>query len=70
MNKVLQSIARRAGIAHKRVSCQKLRDLFALQRLRAGDEMDDVLKKLGLAPTTSNEEAKQKYKQLMKLYGA
>jgi integrase/recombinase XerD len=68
LNYVLSCIANRAGI-NKHVSCQILRDSFAVQCLRAGEKMDAVLKKLGLARTTANEETRHKYQRLLELYG-
>ena len=63
INNILKSIAERALI-FKKVSCQILRDTFAVQSLLAGESIDDVLKKLGLAPDPENREIAEKYKRL------
>lgn len=63
LNNILKSIATRAGIS-KKVSCQILRDTFAVQSLLAGESINDMLKKLGLAPDPSNREIAEKYKRL------
>ena len=66
LNYVLKEIADRAGI-RKKVSCQILRDSFAVRLLKAGESMDIMLEKLGLAPTTANFETKDKYQRLATL---
>jgi len=60
---LLSSLAERAGI-QKKVSCQILRDTFAVRQLRAGERIEAVLEKLGLAPGSYNEETKEKYLRL------
>jgi len=60
---ILHEVAKRAGI-RKRVSCQILRDTFAVRELRAGEEIETVFRKLGLAPGSFNEEAREKYLKL------
>lgn len=60
---VLKDVAERAGIK-KSVSSQVLRDTFAVRQLRAGEKIQTVFKKLGLAPGSFNEEARQKYLKL------
>jgi site-specific recombinase XerD len=65
-NYILRSIAVRAGIS-KTVSCKVLRDTFAVQCVKAGERIDDVLRKLGLTPTRANEETRQKYRRLAEL---
>ena len=60
---ILKDVVQRAGI-RKRVSCQLLRDTFALRQLKAGERIERVLEKLGLAPGSWNQETKQKYLKL------
>ena len=60
---ILKSVAERAGI-EKPVSCQVLRDTFAVRQLKAGEKIDKVLEKLGLAPDSFNQETKRKYLKL------
>ncbi|MFQ5873062.1 MAG: tyrosine-type recombinase/integrase [Dehalococcoidia bacterium] len=60
---ILQSVAKRAGIK-KRVSCQILRDTFAVREIRAGEKIEKAFEKLGLAPGSFNEEARKKYLKL------
>ncbi|MBI5633819.1 MAG: site-specific integrase [Nitrospirae bacterium] len=63
LNDILYGIAERAGIK-KKVSCQILRDTFATRCVKAGEDIEVVLKKLGLALSTMNEETKIKYRKL------
>ena len=60
---ILKDVVQRAGIK-KRVSCQVLRDIFAIRQLRAGEKIERVFEKLGLAPGSWNEETKEKYLKL------
>lgn len=60
---ILKDVAQRAGIT-KRVSCQNLRDTFAVRQLKAGEKIETVFEKLGLAPGTWNEETREKYLRL------
>ena len=60
---ILSSLAQRAGIK-KKVSAQILRDTFAVRQLRQGEDINKVLRKLGLTPGPWSEEAKQKYLKL------
>lgn len=66
LNNILYRIAQRAGIA-KKVSCQILRDTFATRCLKAGESVETVLGKLGLADSTMNEETKEKYRKLAEI---
>lgn len=63
LNYILESLAQRAGVK-KRISCQVLRDTFAVRQLKAGEDIDTVFKKLGLAPVVQSQEAKERYKKL------
>src|SRR5260221_5919019 len=58
---IITKIAEKAGI-QKKVSPQILRDTFAVRSLKRGEDIDHVLEKLGLAPTTW-EDAKEQYLQ-------
>ena len=60
---ILTSVAQGAGI-RKKVSCQVLRDTFAVRQLKAGEQIEWVLEKLGLAPGSWNEETREKYLKL------
>ena len=60
---ILKDLALRSGIK-KKVSAQILRDTFAVRQLRQGEDINKVLRKLGLTPGPWSEEAKQKYLKL------
>ena len=60
---ILKNVTQRARI-RKRVSCQVLRDTSAVRQLKAGERIERVFEKLGLAPGSWNEETRQKYLKL------
>ncbi|MBC7264784.1 MAG: tyrosine-type recombinase/integrase [Chloroflexi bacterium] len=60
---LLRNTAQRAGIV-KKVSCQVLRDTFAVRQLKAGERIERVFEKLGLAPGSWNDETREKYSRL------
>lgn len=60
---VLKDLERRLGTG-KRVTAQILRDTFAVRQLRAGATIDEVMAKLGLAPSDWNQEIRDKYLKL------
>ena len=60
---ILSDLRRRARIK-KKITCQVLRDTFAVNQLKRGESIETVFKKLGLAPTSWNQETKEKYLKL------
>ncbi|MFQ5852888.1 MAG: tyrosine-type recombinase/integrase [Candidatus Binatia bacterium] len=60
---ILKAAAEKAGI-EKPVSCQILRDTYAVRQLKAGADIEKVLEKLGLAPDSFNKETRRKYLKL------
>lgn len=60
---ILSFLAQKAGIK-KKVSAQILRDTFAVRQLRQGEDINKVLRKLGLTSGPWSEETKQKYLKL------
>ncbi|MFQ5850973.1 MAG: tyrosine-type recombinase/integrase [Candidatus Binatia bacterium] len=60
---ILKSAAEKAGI-EKPVSCQVLRDTYAVRQLKAGENIEKVLEKLGLASDGFNKETRRKYLKL------
>jgi len=60
---IITEVAEQAGM-QKKVSPQILRDTFAVRSLKRGEDIDRVLEKLGLAPSTW-EDAKEKYLKLI-----
>lgn len=65
-NMRLRAIGDRAGI-HKQVSCQILRDTFAVHALKAGEEIEDVLGWLGLSKSAENVDARYRFNRLMEI---
>lgn len=64
LNLILKSIAKRAGVDEKKVSCQTLRDTYAVRRVRAGEDIDTVLKRLGLSKSSLNQESRERILRL------
>ena len=62
LNMTLNDIAAKAGV-QKKVSAGVLRDTFAVQQLKQGVDIDNVLLKLGLS-VVMGEDAKEKYLKL------
>lgn len=63
VNNILHNLAERAGIG-KSISPQMLRDTCAVRELQKREGIDTALRKLGLAPTSINQEAREKYLKL------
>ena len=68
LNEVVTEIGKRAAVTGRAVTCQLLRDTFAVQMLRSGKNIDDVLAALGLVTSSANDEIKNKYMKLLELY--
>lgn len=60
---ILKDLERRLG-AGKKVTAQILRDTYAVRQLQAGAPIDEVIRKLGLAPSEWNQEVREKYLKL------
>jgi len=67
IKKFLVILTAASGLS-KQVSCQVARDTFAASRLSAGVPMDDVLRLLGLAPSSVRFETIDKFTRLASLY--
>jgi site-specific recombinase XerD len=59
---LLTEVANRAGL-QKKVTAGILRDSFVVRSLKRGEDMDNVLRKIGLSESTW-EDAKIKYQKL------
>jgi site-specific recombinase XerD len=68
LNEVVTEIGKRAAVTGRAVTCQLLRDTFAVQLLRSGKNIDDILAALGLVTSSANDEIKNKYMKLLELY--
>jgi site-specific recombinase XerD len=68
LNQVVTEIGKLTAITGRAVTCQLLRDTFAVQMLRSGEKIDDVLAALGLVNSSANDEIKSKYMKLLELY--
>ena len=64
LNLILKNIAKRAGVEEKKVSCQSLRDTFTVRRVRAGEDIDTVMRKLGLSKNTFNRETRERIERM------